>query len=822
MQLRGGFGQEAELGSFDMTADAGVGAASDAPEQQKLVVGIDLGTASSYVGFITKGVVDIVQNEVSQRKTPALVGFTDRERMLGDSALSQIKSNAKNTCRDFKHLLGQRMGTPVPETESFWSTCPLAEAEDGCAGYSVMYKGEPRTFSAVAITAMFLTKLKEIAEQWAVGTVVHAVVGVPAYFTDANRQAMLDASKIAGLHVLRVMNEHAAVALAYGMYRSDAFDADKPTTVVFCSMGHATFSVCVVQFVQGKLTVLCERSDRVGGRDMDECLMRCFAEQFKKKTGCDVLTNKKASFKLEDAVTRTKKILSANSEATCSCECLMEDEDFSSHVTRETFEEMCRPMMDKVSNVLEAAKAAAGVPLTAIDSIEVSGGASRVPWLKDMCSKAFGGKELSTTMNADECVARGTTLQAALLSPYFRVKEFKIDDCTRFSVGFTWRAMPPAGAEGGEDAESGEKTATVYPANSLMHLLKLATFFRKQPFELRARYLDDPETLPPGTSPELGTYRVEVPPRAKCGKVKVRAALTVHGTFVIEGAQLLEDDVGAAEISSPAPPPSPAPQVPFSPARSDLGDDADGKGEEDQGGGPQAKKKRGSAEDGMPSAEERAQRRKRHRRTDLVVSATGCPGLSASLMQKLLAEEAVMQEEMREFVETSARKNDLESYILFMRRNIGEGEKYFPFVAAEPREQLAGELAKAEDWLYDHMDDGKQAFVDKLAMLKTLGDPIVARYTSSQRRPELCAALQGLSTGCRKASPEAFGATCDSNETWLAELREKQESGAMHDDAAALDSEIEKRTEELFRKAVDVLGEGPAKALRNGGSGDAG
>lgn len=435
-----------------------------------------------------------------------------------------------------------------------------------------------------------------------------------------------------------------------------------------------------------------------------------------------------------------------------------------------------------------------------------------------MCSQAFGGKELSTTMNADECVARGTTLQAALLSPYFKVKEFKIDDCTRFAVGFTWRAMPPAGGEG-EEADN--KSATVYPANSLMHLLKLATFFRKQPFELRAKYLENPEALPPGTSPELGTYRVEVPPRAEPGKVKVRAALTLHGTFVIEGAQLLEEDVGgAAPPESPArPPPSPAPPPP-SPARSDM-DMADD-GEEDKGDGPQAKKKRGVAEDGAPSAEERAQRRRRHRRTELVVSATGCPGLSVALMQKLMGDEAVMQEEMQEFVEASARKNDLEGYILHMRRYIAVGEKYFAFVAAKPREELAGELAKAEDWLYDHMDDGKQAFVDKLAMLKKLGDPIVGRYTSGQRRPELCRSLQLLSTRCRKASPEAFGATCDANEKFLADLREKQESGAMHDDAAAVDSDIEKRTEVLFRKAVEVLGEGPAIAMVNGSGGGAG
>merc|ERR1719163_1816689 len=147
-------------------------------------------------------------------------------------------------------------------------------------------------------------------------------------------------------------------------------------TVAFCSMGHTLFSVSIVQFVRGKLTVLCERSDKVGGRDMDECLIRTFAEQFKKKTGCDVLSNKKAAFKLEDAVTKTKKILSANSEASISCECLMEDEDFSSTIDRADFLKMCEPMMKKVNDVLEAAKDGCGVPLSSIDSVEMCGGSS--------------------------------------------------------------------------------------------------------------------------------------------------------------------------------------------------------------------------------------------------------------------------------------------------------------------------------------------------------------------------------------------------------------------------------------------------------------
>merc|ERR1719262_1272987 len=192
---------------------------------------------------------------------------------------------------------------------------------------------------------MMLQKLKEVTESWCQAKVADVVIGVPSYYSDVHRQALLDSAKIVGLNVLRLMNEHTATALAYGIYRSNEFDPEKPTTVAFCSVGHSIFSVSVVQFVKGKLTVITEKWDKAGGRDMDECLMREFAAQFKKKVGCDPLSNKKAAFKLEDAVTKTKKILSANSEAGISCECLMEDEDFSSTITRDDFESMCQPMM---------------------------------------------------------------------------------------------------------------------------------------------------------------------------------------------------------------------------------------------------------------------------------------------------------------------------------------------------------------------------------------------------------------------------------------------------------------------------------------------
>mmetsp|Transcript_47806 Transcript_47806/g.86146 ORF Transcript_47806/g.86146 Transcript_47806/m.86146 type:complete len:760 (+) Transcript_47806:57-2336(+) len=734
---------------------------------EKLVIGIDLGTADSYVGYVNKGAIECVQNEVSQRKTPSLVGFTDRERLLGDSALSQIKSNSKNSCRNFKHLLGLRIDNPATEPEKFWSTCPLTEAEDGSAGYSVNYKGEAVSFSATQVTAMFLTKLKNIAEAWCQDKVADAVIGVPSYFSDFQRTALLDAAAIAKLNVLRVMNEHAATALEYGFFRSTTFDAEKPSTVAFCQMGHALFTVSIVQFIKGKLTVLCERSDKVGGRDMDECLIRAFAEQFKKKTGCDVLSNKKACFKLEDAVGKTKKVLSANSEAAVSCECLMEDEDFSSNMDRDSFLAMCKPMMQKVSDVLEAAKTGSGLAVSAIDSVEICGGASRVPWVKEMCSKAFGGKELSTTMNADECVARGCTLQAAILSPLYKVREFQVEDCSKYAVRLGWQMPAPDPSQG----ESKDISAVVFPGDSTMNLLKVITFRRKGPFDLMASYADD-KLMPAGYSKDLGKYTIEVPAREVPQKVKVKTALTLHGTFTVEGAQMIEDTA-------------------------------------EEGG---------TATNG--DVEEAARKRRKLKRTDIEVKRAGCPGLAADQMKRGREQEETMIKAMQEVIETDARKNDLESYILTMRSSIAEGGKFAPFIKAEDSAKLAEQLQSAEDWLYDHLDDPKEVFIAKLAELKVLGGPAEARQRDEELRPELTNSLEETITSLKAAAQQSAAkksiadnakiqgleTACNEAQLWLATMKEQQAKLTKLDDSALSAAALEAKIEELKKLGESAIG----------------
>jgi molecular chaperone DnaK (HSP70) len=824
------------------------------------VIGIDLGACESYVAYVGKGMVDTVQNEVSKRATSTLVGFTSRERLLGDAAMAQVKSNAKNSCRNFKHLLGQSLDAPYVEKEKFWSTCPLETAEDGHVGYSVTYKGEPRVFSAPQVAAAFLTKLRDVTETWCQAKVADVVIGVPSYYSDVHRQALLDGAKIANVSVLRLMNEHTATALAYGIYRSNDFDAEKPCTVAFCSMGHSIFSVSIVKFVKGKLTVVCEASDKVGGRDMDECLMRVFSDQFKKKVGCSPIDNKKASIKLEDSVTKTKKILSANAEAGINCECLMEDEDFSSNITRADFESMCQPMMDKVHAVLEKAKTMSGVPVAEIDFVEVVGGSSRVPWVKRMCSEAFGGKELSTTMNADESVCRGCALQAAMLSPLYKVRDFKVEDCSPYAISIGWIGSS-ADAEATDDKDEdgdakmmggeGEyKTALVFPANSQMNVLKMLTFYRKGPFEITAEYAD-PSQLIPGTSTSLGSYKIELTPQEVAKKVKVKAKLTLNGTFVVEGAQVVEEEdyeevtkekreIPAAEGENPEAPmdvseasTSPGPSPPAdgaTPKQDDAG--AAGATEVPMGDAKDAEKKEGeekaSPKEPAKKAPEKKyewvevkKMKKRTKRTDLPISPSGAPGLSSPVVQKRMDEETAIQSEMRDIIETDEKRNDLESYIFTMRDKISSSGMYGAFVTDADRDKMNGDLMTCEDWLYDNPEATKTQFVEKLDELKKAGDPIVWRYNEDSVRPEWINAVSGTITNYRDAaanSGEKYGhiaadklekivKSCNDLQTWLDDLRAKQDTLPKTEKPVLLCADMEKKNQEMAKMADEILKE---------------
>jgi len=796
------------------------------------VIGIDVGAGDAIAAYVGKGVVDIVQNEVSNRKTCSMVSFTDEQRLLGDQANAQFKSNFKNTCRNFRHLLGRGMSAPDVEVEQFWSTSQLVVSEDNdFVGFQVKYRNQDRVFSAAQIFGMFLTKIKEITEAWCEARVNDVVIAVPAYFTDSHRRAVLDAAEMSGLHVLRLMNEYTATALGYGIYRSNDFDEKTPTTVAFASVGQTTSSVSVVQFVKGQLTVLAECSNRFcGGRDMDLVLMKHFAEEFEKKHKIDPLKNKKSMIKFEEAVTKTKKILSSNNEATISAECVYEDFDLSGKIDRATFEEKCAPLMQKLANLCDETLKKCNVSVEDIDFVEIVGGSSRVPWVQNVLREKFG-KELSKTVNADESVARGTALQAAILSPLFKVRDFTIKDHTQHTINIGWLGSSDEDVEkeGDEPVDpnapvpmDSQKTAPIFPAGSQYGLLKMLTFYRKQPFEIYASYAN-PEELIKGSETHIGTYRINLPPQPTNKKIKVRAKLTLSGVFEIESAYIYEEEEYEEVTKVRKPITVTSTDEPMPPADAEAeksADKKDKKKDKKEKKGEEEKKDEADKKE-EPKFEwvEQKTMKTRTKKTDVPVDHSRVQKLSPAQMQKRKDTETALQAETRAIREKEEKKNDVEAYIYQMRDKV-RGE-LSEFVTKEDREVFEKALSDAEEWLYDQYDAEMVAFVDKLSELQTLGNPIKTRkdekYARDQWVPHLRESISNYRLLADSPDPKfdhiaaenrnKIKIKCDETEAWLEGQDAKQQRLNDTEDPFLKAHELKSKSDELYRYCEAILNE---------------
>lgn len=504
------------------------------------VVGIDLGNEKSKVGLARNRGIDIICNEVSNRTTPSLVAFGARNRTIGESAKTQETSNFKNTIGSLKRLIGRTSQDPdVTEIESKFLNSTLIDL-NGTLGVKVDYLGQEETFTITQLYAAYLGKLRDIAQAELKNTVNDVVIAVPGWYTDIQRRAVLDAAEIANLHPLRLINELTATALGYGITKTDLPPLEEtPRYVAFVDIGHSQYQVAIVAFNKATLTVKGFAYDHhFGGRNLDYALLQHFATEFKEKYKIDVLSNKKAVFRLAAAVEKLKCVLSANAQAPLNVESIMNDIDASSSMTRETLEELIAPLLEKTTKPLERALAQAGIPKDAIETVELVGGSTRVPALKSRIQEFFG-KPLSFTCNQDEAVARGATLACAGLSPIFKVREFSVNDIANYSIRTEWQPTP-------DDQQTSLDT---FAPESLVPSGKLLSFHRSEPFELVVSY-SEPSQLPGGINPIIGRYVInQVSPNAKGGPtlVKVKAKLNASGLTVFEGATAHEEVAGEEE-----------------------------------------------------------------------------------------------------------------------------------------------------------------------------------------------------------------------------------------------------------------------------------
>jgi len=414
------------------------------------VVGIDFGNLNTVVAVARNRGIDIVCNEVSNRKTPSQVSFGSKQRYLGESAKTQENSNFKNTVSQLKRLIGRQFSDPdVQQYEAPFINAQLVEGDRGEVAVKVMYQDEPKVFTFTQLVAMYLGKIKDITSAELKIPATDCVISVPGWFTEKQRRALLDAADITGLNVLRLINDTTASALGYGITKTDLPDPSlpncKPKVVAFVDIGHSNAQVSIVSFIKGKLTVKgTAYNPNFGGRNLDLALVKYCAEEIKEKYKMDVLTNPKATFRLRTQCEKTKKILSANPVTILNVENIMNDRDVSMTVKRDEFEELIKPYLDTLEPLLKDALQVAKVTVDDIDSVELVGGTTRIPCVKKILNDFFSGSDdaskskISTTLNQDECVARGCAFQCAILSPVFRVRDFSVQDCNDYPIEISW------------------------------------------------------------------------------------------------------------------------------------------------------------------------------------------------------------------------------------------------------------------------------------------------------------------------------------------------------------------------------------------------
>jgi heat shock protein 4 len=475
----------------------------------------------------------------------SLVGFGPKSRYIGEAAKNQEISNLKNTVSSFVRLAGRSLNDPDVQIEQDFVSAPLVDV-GGQVGAEVTYLGKKEQFTATQITAAFLTRMRATASAELKLPVSDVVLSCPVWYTDAQRRAIIDAADIAGLKCLRLMNDNTAVALGYGITKLDLPTAEeKPRRVVFVNIGHSNYTATVVEFRKGELAVKSSAWDRhFGGRYMDKVLVEHFAKEFKEKYKIDVMENGKARFRLAAGVEKLKKILSANNAAPLNVESIMNDVDVRGMLKREELEELMKPLLERATAPIEQALAEAGLKPEDIDAIEMVGGCTRVPSLKNAIQEYFG-KPLSFTLNQDEAVARGCAFSCAILSPVFRVRDFSIHDMVSYPIEFTWEKT--------DDIPDEDTNLTVFNKGNVMPSTKILTFYRKNAFDLEAKYAK-PEQLPGKTNPWIGRFSVKGVKEDSKGDFmicKLKARLNVHGILNVESGYYVEE----TEVEEPIPEP---------------------------------------------------------------------------------------------------------------------------------------------------------------------------------------------------------------------------------------------------------------------------
>ncbi|CCD66159.1 Heat shock protein 110 [Caenorhabditis elegans] len=739
------------------------------------VLGFDIGNLNCYIGVARQGGIEVITNDYSLHATPACVSFGPKDRSMGVAARQAVTTNIKNTVINFKHLIGRKFSDPVAQRFIPFIPCKVVKLPNDDIGVQVSYLGEPHTFTPEQVLAALLTKLRTIVESQLsdVKKVSDCVLAVPSYFTDVQRRAVLSAIQYAGLNSLRIVNETTAIALAYGIYKQDLPEEDaKSRNVVFLDIGHSSTQASLVAFNRGKLQMVNTSYDlESGGIWFDALIREHFRKEFKTKYGIDAATSPRPWLRLLDECERVKKQMSANqTPIPLNIECFMEDKDVTGKMQRQEFEDLAAPIFNRIKQVLINLFAdGVSIKPEEIDEIEIVGGSSRIPMIREIVKDLFG-KEPKTTMNQDEAVARGAAMQCAILSPTFRVREFAIKDTQPYRIRLSWNST---GENGGEN--------DVFSPRDEVPFSKLVSLLRSGPFNVEAHYAQP--NVVPHNQVHIGSWKVNgARPGADGGnqKVKVKVRVNPDGIFTIASATMYEPRI-VEEV------PAEAMEV-----------------------------------DGDAKTEAPAEPLEPVKKTKLVpVDLEVIESIPVSYdVQKFHNLELQMQEsDAREKAKADA-KNSLEEYVYEMRDKVSD--QYAEFITPAAADEFRSVLTSTEDWLYDEGEDAERDVYEKrLSELKAVGTPVVERYRESETRKPAFDSFDQSIMRVRKAYEDyANGgptyAHLDSKEMekvinaiedkkkWLDEARHKQETRSKTDAPVVFTEEI-LQNKNVFENVVNPI-----------------
>ncbi len=602
--------------------------------------------------------------------------------------------------------------------------CKVIQGPNDTVLIEVEYLGKLVQLSPVQILAMMFTQLCKYVESEDI-SVEHCdvAIAVPVNFLDAQRRAVLQAARIAKLNVVKLVNDACAAAVDYGIYKDLA--PDQTLYIGFVDVGHADTTVSIIELKHDQVKVLTNTFDRfLGARDFEQILVDHFVQDIGKVYGMDVRSNPKALVRLQKECDRLKKILSVNPVVQLRIECFMNDKDINLQFTREEFEKLCAPLHDRFEVPVRRALQDCKLDPKSIVSVEVFGGASYIPALKNIISDVFQ-QPVKTTLNATETIAKGAAITAGMMSSTMHLaKKFAVVDSIHFPINIGWVSSNAASSGDNGDAmeidvEGPNKFSTVFKKFDPTPNTKMLTFKRSSDFDLYLTYAD-PSDLPQGTDPLIGKFTIsKIPKRDAPVTVKVTIRHNTHGVVGIIEAHMVEE-IEYEEQEEIKEEPAPAPATTEQPA------DANAAATEQPVTPPPA----------QPAEKKyRTVTKKKTVRTDLQVTPYVHEVSEQQMLQYIAAEEK-MRATDREVFETEEAKNAVESYIYQMKDKIFDEDALGKFVEESARDQFDNILSDAENWLYDEGEFATiQESKQKLMELQKIGNPIENRKKEAMERP---------------------------------------------------------------------------------------